>query len=329
MDEKPSPDWLRNLPTRSDDIGFAPEDLRKCDACGKPNAPNRVACLYCGAEFAGAPRRLEIREVESWENGFNVVLTGVSDVDVDQVANSLASTLGVESSVLLSLLGSGKSLPIARLESDELATAIGRSLEELGIASRVVSDELLAVATPHVRLRSITFHGEELKLNNFNSDESVVLDRGELALIVSGVAYESRTEAMEQRKRGATKRLSESQTSQDQSFIDLYSRGNAIGWRIPSSGFDFSSLGDEKSLLVGENLGRLVTKLTAFAPDAKLVDDYLDVRALLEHIWPSEHRREVFGFQRSSFARKDLSSQTTSNNATQVSKYSRLQWHLL
>ena len=329
MGEKPSPDWLRNIPTHSEDVGFTPDQLRKCGACGKPNAPNRVACLYCGAEFADVAPRLEVREVESWENGFNIVLTDIGSADIDRAAGALASTLGIDSTVLRTLLGSGKSLPVARLESDEIGAQVSGMLDELGVASRLISDESLAIATPHVRLRSLTFRGEDLVLTNFNSDENVVLHRDEIALIVTGIAYESRTEAMEQRKRGSTKTLSESHTSQDRSFIDVYSRQNAIGWRIPSSGFDFSCLGDEKSMIAGENLENLVSKLTALAPGAKFVDDYKDVRSLLETIWPSEHRREAFGFQRSGFARKDLSSLRTSSNMSQVNKYSRLQWHLL
>ena len=329
MDEKSSPDWLRKLPTRSEDVGYSPDELRTCEACGKPNAPNRAACLYCGAEFAGVSPRIEIRPVENWENGYNVILVGTAAADPDHAARILSPTLGVEAAALSSLLSSGKSLPLARVESEEIATAVANSLDELAITTRVVSDEVLAVGTPHVRLRGLAFHEDQLKLTLFNSDESASIDRGELALIVTGVIHESRTEAMEKRKRGSTKTLSESHTSHDQPFIDIYSLNDPVGWRIPSSGFDFSCLGEDKSLLAGENLERLTAKLVEFAPAAKFVDDYLEVRPLLEHVWASEHRREAFGFQRSGFARKDLSSLKTSSNLTQVNKYSRLQWQIL
>lgn len=329
MDEKSSPEWLRNLPTRSEDVGYSPDELRSCEKCGKPNAPNRASCLYCGAEFAGASPRIEIRDVESWENGYNVVLVGPGDADIDRAAGLLGSTLGVEAGVLRALLTSGRSLPLARVESEEVASAIERSLDELSITTRSISDGQLAATTPHVRLRGIEFRDDELAMTLFNSDDLAVLARENLALIVTGVIYESRTQAIEKRKRGQTKTLSESQTSSDQPFIDIYSRRDAVGWRIPSNGFDFSCLGEDKSLLAGENLERLAAKLGGFAPSAKFVDDYLDVRPLLEHAWPSEHRREGFGFQRSGFARKDLSSLKTSSNLTQVNKYSRLQWHLL
>ena len=329
MDEKPPPDWLRDLPTRSEDVGYSPEELRQCEACGKPNAPNRSGCLYCGAEFIGASPRLQIREVESWENGYNVVLIHAGTGDKDHASGVLASTLGVERATLLQILRSGKPLPVARVESDTVATAVAGSLGELGLTAIVVADDKLAAASAQVRLRSIEFRGDAISLTLFNSDETLRLDRSELALIVTGVIHELRTEAMEKRKRGESRTISESQTAQDQPFIDIYSRHDPAGWRIPASGFDFSCLGDRKSLLAAENLERLVSRLIEFAPDAKLVEDYLAVRPLLETVWPSEHRREAFGFQRSGFGRKDLSSLRTSSNLTQVNKYSRLQWHLL
>ena len=329
MDEKPAPDWLRNLPTRSEDVGYSPDELRACESCGKPNAPNRAACLYCGAEFPGASPRLEIRDVESWENGYNVVLVGTGDADTDHAAGVLSSMLGVEMAVLRSLLSSEKPVPLARVESEEVVTAVARRLDEFSIATRSISDELLAPGTPHVRLRGIAFRDDELAMTLFNGDETIVLARDDLALIVTGVIHESRTEAMEKRKRGQTQTLSESHTSSDQPFIDIYSRRDPVGWRIPSSGFDFSCLGEDKSLLAGENLERLAAKLSEFAPEAKFVNDYLEIRTLLEIVWPSEHRREGFGFQRSGFARKDLSSLKTISNLTQVNKYSRLQWHLI
>ena len=331
MDEKPSPDWLRNLPTRSEEVGYSPDKLRACESCGKPNGPNRAVCLYCGAAFAGVSPAIEIRDLESWENGYNVILVGTGDADPDHAVKIIGSKLGLETAALSSLLSSGKSVPIARVESEEVATAVANSLAELAIATRLVSDELLDVGTPHVRLRGLTFRDDELAMSLFNSAETVILSRGELALFVTGVIYESRTEATETKKRGETKTLSESHTSQDQPFIDIYSLHDPVGWRIPSSGFDFSCLGEGKSLLAGKNLELLAAKLSAFAPAAKFVDDYPDVRPMLELVWPSEQRREAFGFQKGSvFAgKKERSSLKTSSNLTQVNKYSRLQWQIL
>ena len=326
MSDNSPPDWLLNMPTRSEEIGFSPDQLKNCAACGKPNAPDRAACLYCGAVFEGVAPKLELREVESWENGFNIVAIDSKNPVDEKKASEI---LGIDVEILSGILASRVPLPIARVESEEIAANVSRSLSDVGIETRIVADVKLAVTTPPTRLRDISFHGDELVLRLFNTGDTVRLSRDELALIVAGVLLESRREALEKRKRGAMKTLSESETSSDQTFLDLYSSTDPSGWRIPSSGFDFSCLGSEKSLLAGDNLRRLKQKLAEFAPDAKLVDDYNDVRELLESVWPSENRRDAFGFQRSGFARKDLSSVATTNNQVQVNKYSRLQWHLL
>ena len=328
MDDKASPEWLRNLPTRSEEPGFSPDELRSCDECGRQSSPNRETCLYCGAVFPGATARLEIREVESWEKGFNLILERVTG-DLDKVIQKIGSTIGNDATVVRLLLESGKAVPILRVESDVIAKDVAHSFAELGVQTRTVSDDQLGSSVPHMRLRGVAFHDDKLAMSLFNSDDTVTIDRDDLALLVTGVIHEGRTEAMEQRKRRSTKTLSETETSTDQSFIDIYSRHDSIGWRIPSSGFDFSCLGEEKSLMAGENLTRLAEKLALFAPSAKVVDDYLSIRPLLEYLWPSDHRRDALGFQRSGFARKDLARVMTTSNLTQANKYSRLQWHLL
>src|SRR5215203_6570597 len=112
-DQNFEPEWLRNLPLRSEEIGFTPEELVPCTACGRPNAPNRAVCLYCGTtEDLSGTTRFDIRELESWESGFNVVVTGTGDADIDQAAGHLASLLSTERYVMTSVLTAGKALPL-------------------------------------------------------------------------------------------------------------------------------------------------------------------------------------------------------------------------
>src|SRR5688572_19041188 len=118
-------DRLRNMPIRSEEIGYSPEEMLSCPKCAKPNAPNRAVCLYCGAPLVeGATAKLEHRELESWENGFNVVVTAPGGAaDADRASRKLAGVLGVEPETLVPILRSGTPLPIARVESEEHADA--------------------------------------------------------------------------------------------------------------------------------------------------------------------------------------------------------------
>ena len=326
-DQNPEPEWLRNLPLRSEDVGFSAEQLVACAACGKANAPNRPSCLYCGTSFEGVGiTRYDIREPESWENGFNVVVTDVSGANLDRAAVELASLLRTEPDVMISILTAGASLPVARVETENQASGLVEKLTELGISAAIVADDSLHPSSPPARLKSIIFEDDELKLELFNGSEIRSIERRELVLIVPGIILEARAESIEKRKLRGSKTLSETEISSDVGVIDIYSRNDPTGRRIPSSGFDFSCLGSEKSLTVAENMKKLTARLVEFSPSAKLVEDYARVRLMLEYAWPSESKRES---QHLGLSRKQISNVFTSNNVTQLTKYSRLQWQLL
>jgi ribosomal protein L32 len=325
-DQNPEPDWLLNLPTRSNDIGFAPEELVQCMVCGKRNAPHRTSCLYCGdAIAAGEIERLDARELESWENGFNVILLDSAQAEVETAAKQIASILDKERDVVASLLESNRPVPLCRLESEAKASLLGAKLEALGVMTTVVSDESLKVKSPPSRLRSLRFENESLTLELFNSGEKIDLRRDEIALIIPGVFTEDRTESIGKRKRKSTKTVQEIDTSSDQPVIDIYSAHDPNGWRIPGTGFDFSCLGADKSLIVAENMKELEVKLAQFAPSARMIDDYKRLRSSLEVAWPSESRRDS---QLSGVGLRQISNVFTTNNSGQFTKFSRLQWRL-
>lgn len=287
--------------------------------------------MYCGTALASrsADARLEMRQPESWENGFNVVVLKSGAGNTEIVARTIASLLATEIEVVSTILASGKRLPIARVGSESQADFVVQTLAGFGVETTIVSDEALVPVPTPVRLRSLRFTEDELVLELFGKPELEHLQREDLALIVSGVLLETRTESIEKRKRRETKTLSEIQTSSDMPVIDLYSGSDPTGWRIPATGFDFSCLGSGKSLLVAENMENLISALSRFSPAAKLVNDYGDLRPMLEHSWRGESRTDSLGFQRTGVAGTGLSRILTTNNSLQFTKYSRLQWHLL
>jgi hypothetical protein len=324
-------DKLRDLPLRSEEIGFAPDALIACTKCGRPNAPSRAECLYCGAVLEGstAEERLDIYELENWENGFNVVVVGSDSSDFRAAAAMLASIVSKDAEPFEAILNSETPLPVARIASDRHAGLLAEKLGSHGIKTKVISDEALSPNIPPVRLRALEFGMDELVLHPFSGGPSTRLGSDEVALVISGLIYESKTQSIEKRKRKVTNSQVETNLSSDESVIDLYSNSDNIGWRVPTTGFDFSCLGSDKSLLASENMERLVARLSAFASKAKFVLDYANVRSMLEHSWPSESRKDGLGFKRSGFGRKDLSSVFTTSNALQLLKYSRLRRHLV
>jgi hypothetical protein len=274
--------------------------------------------MYCGVGLEGVGiTRFDIREPESWENGFNVILVEARHADVDHAVAFLVSVLREERENAKAILTSGKTLPLARVESEEQAAGIAEKLQAVGVKTLIVADTELQSNTPPTRLRSLSFEGEELKLELFSNGEIRSLMNRELALIVPGMIIERRTESVERRKLRGAKTVSETEMSSDEPLIDIYSNSEPAGWRIPATGFDFSCLGSAKSLIVSENMKRLVAKLVEFSPTATVVDDYMAVRSTLEHAWPSEARKdsEVLGLKGKEFARR-----LTTTNSTQFTK---------
>jgi hypothetical protein len=322
------PDWLRNLPLRSEDIGFAADELVQCEQCGRPNAPNRSACMYCGAAIHNTqPARLDVREPEQWESGFNVVAVGANDdADVDSAARELGVALGIEPSLIGDMLQMKASIPLARVASEEHANTLSERLRGSGVGTRIVSDESLQPKTPPTRLSSIEFRENEIRLSLFSLEETRSVSSDELVLIVRGTIFESRSESVERKKWRSKKTLSETSIATDEPVVDIYSKSDPTGWRIHATGFDFSCLGSEKSLLVGDNMTKIVEKLANWARGAKVVEDYTNVRSSLEACWPSEGQKHN---ERLGMHRKDFSNKFATNNISQLTRYSRLQWHLL
>jgi hypothetical protein len=325
-DQNGDPDWLKNLPIRSEEIGFAPDELVKCPNCGKANAPNRTTCLYCGVPPAGVSGadRLEIRAIENWENGSNIVLLDAGGGEFEKAADLMADVAGSDREIFNAAFESGKEVPLVRVASAEQAEWVVQKLRELGIETAIVDDSVLQANLPPLRLRSIGFGSDQLNLGLFNVDEVYPIAADDLILIVAGTIVEGRKESVARRKLRGAKMLDEASSSSDEPIIDLYSKSDHLGWRIPARGFDFSCLGPGKSLLVGENMKKLIAKLVEFAPRARLSDDYASVMSLVEPVWPIEVRREGRILNR-----KDVSTVFMTNNTTQFTKYSRLQWRLL
>lgn len=335
MSESKSEDWLKDLPLTAESIGFKPEQMIVCAKCARSNPPNRLKCFYCGGELETAaspdqPVKLNLRKLENWESGFNVIFQAVSESFDEAKMFETAGLLKLEKETLRQLVRANKSLPLARAESKKEAEMTRTNLRSLGVETFLLSDETLAVKNPPARLRGIEFAGDKLRFKLFNRDEIVEISSEDLALIVTGAVFERRIAGVEEyNKKGDGKILDTSETASDEILIDLYSRRDASGYRIYTKGFDFSTLGAEKQLLAKDNIVKLAAKLRQIALDAKFVDDYLSSRNVLAAVWEVEQRTDSQNLKRGGIGKFNVENLTTVNNLSQFTKYSRLQWHLL
>ncbi len=327
--------WLKDLPLQSENIGFRAEEMIQCQRCIRTNPPTRRKCFYCGAELEISETQNQflkpnVRTLEDWEKAFNLIVKPTAaDFDETQISE-IAKGLKIEKELLRKIIESGKSLPVARVESEKEAE-IGRSfLHTQGVDSMILSDETMNYEKMPRRLRRIEFDDDKLILILFQQDEIVEILNEDLALVITGVIFERRIEATEKRqKKGENKILEMSETASDESLIDIYSRHDETGFRVMATGFDFSCLEAEKGILANENLKSLVGKFVRVAPDVKVINDYLKIREFLAKIWIVEQKTGSQGFKREGFRKFNLENVTTVSNLLQFTKYSRLQRHLL
>lgn len=330
-----SDEWLNDLPVQTENPAFAPEEMVACKKCKRANPPTRLKCLYCGAQMEFSEKQSQslkpnLRRLETWEKGFNLIFTGdLKNFDASKLEEA-AVLLKSEKDFLPQIVEAKKPLPVARIETEKEAEIVQNQLLRLGIETKIIRDEDLRIEKPARRLRAMDFWDDKLVLILFNADEICEIDWRDVNLIVTGAIFERKVETTEtRRKKGESKLLAANETASDEILFDIYSRQDEIGCRIEQKGFDFSCLGAEKSLLAAENIRRLVETLSEKAPNVKVVEDYLQIRGSLANVWQVEEKNDSQGLKRESFGSFNLGNITTVNNSAQFTKYSRLRRHLL
>jgi len=332
MEKNQPDDWLKDLPVQSENVHFKPDEMNNCAKCERLNPPTRLNCFYCGGELVVTEAQSKfikpnLRKLEIWEKGFNVIYTPNQPFDETKLADA-AKLLNLEKEILEKISKANNPLPLARAESQREAEVVQTRLRESAIETFVLSDEALAVEEPPRRLRGIEFSDEKLNLILFNQNETAEIQLEDLALIVTGSVSERKIAATEKyNKKGENKILDSSETASDEVLIDVYQRRDSTGFRVYSKGFNFSCLGAAKEILAKDNIKKLAGKLCEYAPEAKYVDDYLLNRIVLADIWEVEQKADSQGLKREGFGKFNLCSVTTVSNLSQFTKYSRLQWH--
>ena len=317
-----------SLRITDDPVGFTQGELIACRRCAKSNGPDRNACLYCGEALPVTTRNsvdtsVQLRKLEAWEPAFNlVVLTKAAVADSNLPA--AAKFLGLDKNVFLTLSDSALPLPLARIETKELADNAVKKLDDLGFTASVMSDEDLKIERPPVRLRNLATVSGDLLLTDFNSGKVMRIDRADVELIVTGRIVETRRDEVTKRKKGRSTVVDEIETGSDLRLIDLYVTNDVIGYRIQTNGFDFSVLGEEKSMLASENIEKLAGFLKLLCPSTLFAGEYDSVRGALDAVWEPEVHKDVQGLQLRNYGKREFGATYSSSNLSQFTKYSRM-----
>ena len=319
---------------QSEKIAFEPEEMLACARCARMNPPNRLKCFYCANELEVKGENVArikpiLRKLESWEKGFNLIYLADQCPNETEVAK-IANLLSRDAADLKTIFDAGVPLPLALVESEREAARIAEGLKQLGVKCSIVSDEQLQPERLPTRLRALQFEIDRIVAVDFNTAKAIEIARDDLALIVKGTIFQSKTESIKKLKRGGKGEiLDETPTASDEILIDIYRRDDPLGFRILPHGFDFSCLGVAKGILAVENVRSLIVALKDFAPEARLVTDFTALKNVLGQVWEIEERKDPLGLRRSGFGKREMGHVASSNNLNQCTRYSRLQWHLL
>lgn len=356
-DEKEEGEWQAGRASSAGAThGFAREQLVACDECLRPNAPTRMNCLYCGAalpvdESGAALRRPTIRPLEEWERGFSAVLLPTAPAarggnfeealgpragragdrtrfEEESLAEA-ASLLRLEVETLREMVAAGSAVPLARVATRAEASLIRERLGALGFALTVLADEeLCGEKAQPLRVRRLEFGGETLEGWAGVASEPRAVAWGEVVLLVRGQMLTERVEVEERSVRlGADRAVAdERRMFGDANVLDLFAetREGVAHWRIASDAFDYSCLGEHKTLLAKDNFETLVRTLRASAPRAVYDDAYKSVRRLLAAAWPPIERAAAGGLRRERPGKFNVEVVASTSNETQFTRYARM-----
>ena len=313
----------------SEPQGFSPDQMVRCEECLRANPPTRPQCLYCGhplpvSEATITLPRSSLRPPEKWEAGYSSILLkapadGLSNKSMAQAA----SLLGLEVDDLKQIFLAQKPLPLARKATQEEAMMIERGLSGLGLDTMIVSDQALGLeASPPRRLRTLELRDNDLVAYQPSGSEGTVVAWNTITLVITARLFAKQV-AFKERKRGK-EIIDASETSSDEAVLDIYTNTEDGGWRIMGNSFDFSCLGDRKTLLAGENFLTVTKIVRDHAPHAEHDNSYNSLRRVLELVWPSEQQTASLGWHRDHSGKYSTNEIAMTSNEPQFTRYSRL-----
>ena len=316
----------------SEPQGFTPDQMIRCDECLRANPPTRVACLYCSAplpmtEESARLRKPVLKPPEKHQTAYNnILLPSERDVPDEDLAQG-ADLLKLSAENLKRIMATTTPLPVACTASREEAELVLNRLRDVGLQTIVLSDDELGASETSVkRIKAMTVDDEYATLQQAGTREQIELRWPDIVLIVTGRLFTKRVEIQERKSRRAENEIVQSsEFSNDETVIDFYTSTHPQTWRVNANGFDFSCLGNQKTLIANENISRLQQFLAAKAPQARVDDSYKRLRQTLDLVWASQQETQSSGWRRERPGKLSVGLSTIDSNEIQFTRYSRLQ----
>lgn len=318
------------IPLMTEQIAFKSGELVDCPKCRKQNPPNRPKCLYCGAVLdladeiaAGLP--LQIEPAETWEPGVDIVVVAFGP---DVSSDGSSSVIAGDRELISAALACEPPFPLARVREAD-SDLLARRLTLSGLEVRSLTSPPAGGVPAPKRLRTIELADRAAVLRSFNNaGETFSFAWPEIRLAVLGTITETSSEARIKRTRKETKHVDERVTGNDHDVLDIYAGDALAGFRIVPHGFDFSALGDRKSLLAAENMRTLLSTLMERSPNLLADRSFGRKSQIIEKAWPSIAQNTSKGIYRSGL-RVERGVGELISNADQFNRYSRMMRDLI
>ncbi|MGI9069609.1 MAG: hypothetical protein ACR2HX_24785 [Pyrinomonadaceae bacterium] len=315
---------------------FSPDQMVRCEECLRANPPTRVNCLYCAAilpadETTVQLQKPTLRPLEKWEQGYNNILWPQPANPGEPALIEAAALLRLTTAALTRILEFGMPLPVARAATLDEALLVQRRLEPLGIGTRIVPDaELGPEETATTRVRAIDIDAAGIRAFQTPETPAIDIQWSDFELLVSGRLITRRVELKEQKRtRSENSIVDASEFFFDEPVFELHTKVLSRSYRFAANSFDFTCLGNTKSLLAAENLATLLKRFYENAPQAERDESFNLVRKALESVWPSQQQNESGGLRRERPGKYTVGSAMETSNEKQFLRYARLRHYLL
>ena len=307
----------------------------RCEECLRANPPTRVNCLYCAAvlptdDVSIHLKKPTLRPLEKWEQGYNNILWPLPANLTEAGLGEAAVLLRLTPADLARILDLGMLLPVARASTMDDALLVQRRLERMGVGTRIVPDtELGSEEMSSAKVRAIEIDENGIRAFQTPETPAIHIEWSDIDLLVTGRLITRRFEVNEQKgARPDNSIVGSSEFFTDEPVFELHAGALTTSYRFSAHSFDFSCLGETKSLLAADNLATLLNRFCENAPAAERDESYNRVRKALELVWPSQQQNESSGWRRERPGRYIVGSATETSNETQFARYSRLRYYL-
>ena len=326
-------DALGNIRPTDENPRFSPDELVACGACSRSNPPDRTSCLYCGAALEAASIRSDIAKInyqrpEPWQDGFSLIYAGKSELESSAIEKA-AELLRLDHEALERIIAVGAPIPLIYLKSLTDAGLLGTRLSEAGFDCAIVGDDLLQAKVAPTRVRTIQFDPDSILLEDFNTSNVTPVKYDERVLLVIGSLVKTSTEVTGKVSKRTVKTTDETLTISDEAVIDIYPVSDVYGFRIPTSGFDFSCLGERMQRFASANMAELISELRSRLSSAVFIDSFPTAAPLMAEVWPVDEIKQASSVTRGPFGGVHKQNLTVLDNAGQFTKFSRLQRHFI